>query len=113
MFKAKDRSIDEYIAGFPEQTQKALEQVRATIKKAAPGVGETISYDMPTFTLNDSYLVYVAAWKNHISVYPAPTANESFKKDFSEYKTSKGTVQFPLNSPMPLSLITKIVKFRI
>jgi len=113
MIKKKARDIDEYISWFPKETQKVLEQVRTTIKKAAPEAGEAISYAIPTFTMNKTYLVYFAAWKNHISIYPAPTGNEAFKKDFSSYKISKGTVQFPLDKPMPLGLITKIVKFRI
>ena len=109
----KPKDIDEYIAGFPKDIQKNLEQVRAAIKKAAPHAKETISYAMPTFTLDDHYLVYFAAFKNHIGFYPAPTGNEAFKNEFSSYKTGKGSVQFPFDKPMPLSLITKIVKFRI
>ncbi|MEP6594927.1 MAG: DUF1801 domain-containing protein, partial [Ginsengibacter sp.] len=104
--------IDEYIAGFPKNVQKILEQIRATIKKAAPGVEETISYAIPAFTLNGSYLVYFAGYKNHIGIYPAPRGNEAFKKELSVYKGGKGTVQFPLDKPMPLSLIAKIVKFK-
>ena len=109
----KPKDIDEYIAGFPKETQKILEQIRATIKKAAPGAEETISYAIPAFTLKGRYLVYFAGYKNHISLYPAPRGNEAFKKELSVYKGGKGTVQFPLDKPMPLKLITKIVKFRI
>jgi|SRR5687767_5336351 len=113
MTTIKPNSIDEYIAGFPKTTQKILKQVRATIKKAAPKAGEKISYGIPTFTLNDRYLIYFAGFKNHISIYPAPRGNEIFKKELSAYKGGKGTVQFPLDKPIPLDLITRIVKFKI
>ena len=114
MITAEPIDVNGYIAGFPKETQAILEQVRVTIKKAAPDAEETISYAMPTFTLKGRYLVYFAAYKNHIGFYPVPTGNIAFEKDFSSYKTSgKGTVQFPLNKPMPLDLITKIVKFRV
>ena len=110
---SKPNSIDEYIAGFPKETQKILEQIRATIRKAAPEAGETISYAIPTFTFKGRHLIYFAGYKNHISVYPAPRGNEAFKKVLSDYKGGKGTVQFPLDKLIPLDLITKIVKFRI
>ena len=106
---AKD--IDEYIAGFPKGIQNALKQIRATIKKAAPNAEEAIKYAMPTFTLHGN-LVYFAAFKNHIGFYPVPSGIEAFEKELSIYKTGKGSVQFPLDQPMPLSLIAKIVKFR-
>jgi len=109
----KPENINEYIAGFPKDVQKVLEQVRATIKKAAPGAEETISYAMPAFTLHKVNLVYFAAFTNHIGLYPAPTGIEAFKKELSAYKTGRGSVQFPLDKPMPLTLITKIVEFRI
>jgi uncharacterized protein YdhG (YjbR/CyaY superfamily) len=108
--KAKD--VDEYINGFPQDIREILQQVRATIQKAAPSAEQTISYGIPTFTLNGN-LVHFAAFKNHIGFYPAPTAIKEFEKQFSIYKTSKGAVQFPLDKPMPLSLITKIVKYRV
>lgn len=114
MKTTKPEDIDGYITGFPKDTQKVLEQIRVTIKKAAPGAEEKISYGMPTFTLGGKYLVYFAAHKKHIGLYPVPGGNRSLVKDFSLYKTSgKGTIQFPLDRPMPLDLITKIVKFRI
>lgn len=113
MTTIKPNNIDDYIAGFPKPTQKFLEQVRLTIKKAAPGAKETISYGIPAFSFKDHYLIYFAAYKNHIGLYPAPRGNEAFKKELSGYKGGKGTVQFPLDKPMPLNLITKIVKFRI
>ncbi len=113
MTTTKPNNIDEYIAGFPKETQKILEQIRVTIKKAVPGVEETISYAIPAFTLKGRYLVYFAGYKNHIGLYPAPRGNEAFKKELSVYKGGKGTVQFPLEKPMPLNLIIKIVKFRV
>ncbi|MES2138613.1 MAG: DUF1801 domain-containing protein [Bacteroidota bacterium] len=112
MIRAKAKNIDEYIAGFPKEVQKILEQVRSTIKKAVPEAEETISYAIPTFTLNGN-LVHFAAFKNHIGLYPAPRENEAFKKELSKYKGGKGTVQFPLDERLPLNLITKMVKFRV
>ena len=110
----KPNNIDDYIAGYPKETQIILEQIRTTIKIAAPGAEETISYGIPTFTVGEKYLVYFAAYKNHIGLYPVPGGIKEFEKDFSFYKTSgKGTIQFPLDKPMPLKLITKIVKFRL
>ena len=113
MKTTKPNDIDEYIAGFPKDIQKILELIRATIKKAAPGAEETISYAIPAFKLKSRYLIYFAGYKNHISLYPAPRGNEAFKKDLSVYKGGKGTVQFPLDKPLPLNLISRIVKFRI
>jgi uncharacterized protein YdhG (YjbR/CyaY superfamily) len=106
------KNIDEYIADFPENIQLILEQIREIIKKAAPEAEETIKYGMPTFTLNGN-LVYFAAFKNHIGFYPVPTGIEAFKEQFSPYKTGKGSVQFPLDQPMPLDLIAQVVKFRV
>ena len=106
------KNIDEYIADFPQDVQEILEMVRTTIRNAAPDAQETIKYKMPTFTLNGN-LVYFAAFKNHIGFYPIPTGIEKFKKDLSAYKTAKGSVQFPLNRPIPYDLITRIVKFRV
>jgi uncharacterized protein YdhG (YjbR/CyaY superfamily) len=110
--KVDFHSIDEYIATFPEDIQKIMHQLRATIKAAAPDAGEKISYDMPTFTLNGTYLVYFAGWKNHIAFYGAPRGNAEFTEDLSSYEKGKGTLQFPYDKPLPLDLITKIVKFR-
>lgn len=106
-------NIDEYIAGFPKEIQKTLKLIRAAIKKAAPDAEETISYAIPTFTLNGHYLIYFAGYKNHVSIYPAPRGNEDFKDELSQYKGGKGTVQFPLDKPIPLNLLGRIVKFRI
>jgi len=106
------KNIDEYIALFSKETQSLLQQIRATIQAAAPEAEEKISYQMPTFFLKGN-LVHFAAFKNHIGFYPVPTGIEKFKKELSTYKTSKGAVQFPLDKPLPLELITKIVKFRV
>lgn len=105
-------NIDEYIASFPKETQQLLELVRAAIQKAAPDATEAISYAIPTFKLNGN-LVHFAAFANHIGFYPAPTGSEAFKKELFVYKTGKGSVQFPIDKPMPLDLITRIVKFRV
>jgi uncharacterized protein YdhG (YjbR/CyaY superfamily) len=113
MKTSKAKTIDEYIARFPKDAQKALKQVRATIRKTAPGAEETISYAIPTFTLGGRYLVYFAGFKNYIGFYPAPTGIAAFQKEFAPYKVGKGSVQFPLDEPMPLELIAKIVKFRV
>jgi uncharacterized protein YdhG (YjbR/CyaY superfamily) len=105
-------NIDEYIAGFPKEVQDILEKLRVTIKKAAPDAKETINYAIPTFTLEGN-LVHFAAFKNHIGFYPAPSGIVAFKKELSVYEGAKGSVQFPMDKPLPLSLITKIVKFRV
>jgi uncharacterized protein YdhG (YjbR/CyaY superfamily) len=111
--KTAPQDIDAYIAGFPTDVQQILEKIRKTIRKAAPGAEETISYLIPTFNLKGRYLIYFAAYKKHIGLYPAPRGNERFKKELSRYEGGKGTVRFPLDKPIPLALITRIVKFRI
>lgn len=113
MTTTKPTTIDQYIAGFPAETQALLEQVRQLIRKEVPEAEETISYGIPTFKLNGTYLIYFAGYKKHISVHPAPTADESFKEDFSPYKTGKGTLQFPLGQPLPTPLIIKVLKYLI
>ena len=112
MEQVQATNIDEYIASFPKNIRKMLKEMRSTIKKAAPGSQETIKYAMPCFVLNGN-LVYFAAYKNHIGFYSAPTGNDAFKKDLSVYKTGKGSIQFPLDKPLPLSLIAKMVKLRV
>ena len=107
-----NNTIDEYISGFPDDIQTLLQQIRVTIREAAPEAEEAIKYAMPTFVLNGN-LVHFAAFKNHIGFYPVPSGIEAFKKELSVYKGAKGSVQFPLDQPMPLELITKIVKFRV
>lgn len=110
--QTEPQTIDEYIADFPEDVRKILEQVRMTIRKAAPEAQETIKYRMPTFTLHGN-LVHFAGFKNHIGFYPVPTGIEAFKKELSVYKQGKGSIQFPLDQPIPYNLIGKIVKFRV
>ena len=105
-------SIDEYIADFPADIQEILQQVRSTIREAAPDAKETISYAMPTFTLHGN-LVHFAAYKNHIGFYPTPSGVEEFKERLSVYKGAKGSVQFPLTQPIPYELIKAIVLYRI
>jgi uncharacterized protein YdhG (YjbR/CyaY superfamily) len=105
-------SIDEYIATFPDEVQKILEGLRAAISSAAPEAQEKISYQMPTFFLKGN-LVHFAAFKNHIGFYPTPSGIQVFEQELSGYKSAKGSVQFPINEPLPLDLIAKIVKFRV
>ena len=105
-------TIDEYIATFPKDIQAILQKIRATIRKSAPDATEAISYQMPTFKLNGN-LVHFAAFKNHIGFYPVPSGIEKFKKELSVYPQGKGSVQFLLDRPIPYTLISKIVKFRV
>jgi uncharacterized protein YdhG (YjbR/CyaY superfamily) len=105
-------SINEYIATFPEEIQKILEELRATIKAAAPDAEEKISYQMPTFALHGN-LVHFAAFKKHIGFYPTPSGIQAFKKELSIYEGAKGSIKFPIEKPLPLELISKIVKFRV
>ena len=112
MKQTSAKNIDEYISAFPDNVQKRLQDIRTTIQKAAPDAEETINYAIPTFTLNGN-LVHFAGFKNHIGFYPAPSGIEAFKKELSVYEGAKGSVQFPLDKPLPLGLVTKIVKFRV
>lgn len=106
-------SIDEYIASFPKEIQVQLKQMRAIIHKAAPQAEEKISYGMAAFTLKGKNLIYFAGYKNHVGLYGV-SASPEFKTDFAAYKTSgKGTIQFPIDKPLPVTLITRIVKHRI
>jgi len=105
-------SIDEYIATFPEEVQKKLQELRAVIKAAAPDAQEKISYQMPTFALKGN-LIHFAAWKNHIGLYPTPGGTQEFKQELSVYESAKGSVKFPIDEPLPLELISRIVKFRV
>jgi uncharacterized protein YdhG (YjbR/CyaY superfamily) len=107
------KTIDDYIATFPASVQDRLQVIRNVVKDEAPTAKEAIKYGMPTFTLNGN-LVYFGAWKNHIGFYPITTEMETAFEEISQYKTSgKGTIQFPMNQPLPLPLIRKIVAFRI
>ena len=110
--KTTTDTIDAYIANFPQDIQDILQKVRAKIHKAAPSAEETINYGIPTFTLNGN-LVHFAGFKNHIGFYPTPSGIEQFKKELSEYKGAKGSVQFPMDKPIPYDLISKIVKSRV
>ena len=115
MMKAKPlapQTIDEYIASFPGDVQEILQKIRMTIHEAAPDATEKISYQMPTFYLHGN-LVHFAAFKEHIGFYPVPTGIKKFEKELSVYKQGKGSVQFPLDQPMPYDLIRKIVEFRV
>jgi uncharacterized protein YdhG (YjbR/CyaY superfamily) len=106
------KNIDEYIAGFPPDVREILRKLTRTIRKAAPDAEETINYQIPTFTLKGN-LVHFAAFKKHIGFYPTPTGIEKFKKELSVYEGAKGSVRFPLDKPIPFSLVSKIVKFRV
>ena len=110
--QAAPKTIDEYIAGFPKDIQAILQRVRQTIREAAPDAEEKISYQMPAFTLKGN-LVYFAGFKNHIGFYPIPSGIEEFKEELSVYEQGKGSVQFPLDKPIPYDLISRIVKFRV
>jgi uncharacterized protein YdhG (YjbR/CyaY superfamily) len=107
------KTIDEYIAAFPHDIQEKLEQIRSTIKVAAPEAKETISYNMPGFTLNGHYLVYFAAYKKHIGMYPVPTGDAQFNAELSAYVAGKGTVRFPFDKPIPFDLIRAMVTYLV
>jgi len=110
--KGSFSSIDEYIATFPEDRQALLEAVRATIKAAAPDAVELISYGMPAFAQHGN-LVYFAGLKDHIGFYPTPSGIEAFQDELSKYRTTKGAVNFPVDQPLPLELISEVVRFRV
>jgi uncharacterized protein YdhG (YjbR/CyaY superfamily) len=106
------QNIDEYIASFPIDVQEILQKIRLTIREAAPEAEETISYKMPTFNLKGKYLVYFAAYKEHISFYGAPRGNAEFNEELSVHESGRGTLKFPFDRPIPYDLISRIVKFR-
>ena len=106
------KTMDEYIDTFPEDVRRILNELRQTIKEVVPDAEETINYQIPTFTLNGN-LVHFAAFENHIGFYPTPSGMEAFKKELSGYKSAKGSVQFPINEPLPLPLIRRIVEYRV
>ncbi len=106
------KTIDEYIASFPENIQRTLKELRSAIKEAAPNAEETISYGMPAFRLK-GILVYFAAHKHHLGFYPTASGIRAFKDKLSTYKQSKGTVQFPINGPIPVDTVKEIVRFRV
>jgi len=105
-------TIDSYIAAYPKDVRILLQELRKAIRLSAPGAEETISYQMPAFRLN-GILVYFAAFKNHIGFFPTASAVEAFKKELSPFDTSKGTIRFPLDKPVPLALVKRIVKYRV
>jgi uncharacterized protein YdhG (YjbR/CyaY superfamily) len=111
--KTRYRTIDQYIETFPEDIRDILQKMRRTIQGAAPEATEAISYQMPTFKLNGKNLVHFAAFKTHIGFYPTPSAIATFKKELSQYKQAKGSVQFPIDKPIPYDLVKKIVIFRV
>lgn len=106
------KAISEYIAMFPENVRDILEKLRRVIKESAPDAKETISYGMPAFKLNGN-LVYFAAWEKHIGFYPTSSAIEAFKKELAPYKQAKGSVQFPIDKPIPFDIVRKIVEYRV
>jgi uncharacterized protein YdhG (YjbR/CyaY superfamily) len=113
MAKTNFQSIDEYIAACPEQSHERLQAVRAVIKKVAPAAKEKISYQIACFELNGKNLVHFAGWKKHVSLYPVPAGSEAFERQVAKYVDGKGTLKFPLDEPLPIKLIERIVKLRI
>jgi uncharacterized protein YdhG (YjbR/CyaY superfamily) len=106
-------SIDTYIAGFPTETQKVLEEMRGLIRSCAPEANETMSYSIPTFDLGHAHLVHFAGFGGHVGFYPTPSGIEAFKQELAPYKVGKGSVQFPLDHPLPVDLIRRMVEFRV
>jgi uncharacterized protein YdhG (YjbR/CyaY superfamily) len=113
MTKTDFKSLDEYIAACPEQSQAYLVAIRKMVKALVPGAKEKISYQIACFELNGKNLIHFAGWKQHVSMYPIPAGSEAFEKQAAKYATGKGTIQFPLTEPLPLKLIEKIVKLRV
>jgi uncharacterized protein YdhG (YjbR/CyaY superfamily) len=109
----KFTSINEYVLTLPENAQKAMLEVIATIKDNVPDAEEHISYNMPAFKANGEYFIHFSAWKNHIGMYPIPAGNEAFQKQVEPYRSAKSSLNFPLDKPMPIKLITKFIKFKI
>lgn len=105
-----EQTVDDYIRACPDEVKVVLEKIRATIRKAVPGSGEKISYKIPTVMLDGKYLVYYAAWKHHIAVYPVPAGDEAFETELAPYRAAKGTLRFPLDQPIPYGLIGRIAK---
>lgn len=107
------KTIDEYIKTFPKNVQNILENMRQIIRETEPEAVETISYQMPTFKLNGKNLVHFAAFKEHIGFYPTPSGIDSFEKELAPYRTGKGTLQFPLDKPIPFNLVKRVVITRV
>jgi uncharacterized protein YdhG (YjbR/CyaY superfamily) len=106
----KYATVDEYLGSFSPEVRDVLEEVRRTIKKVAPEAGEKISYDIPTATIDGKPLVYFAAWKHHLAVYPVPGGDAAFEKELAPYRAAKGTLRFPYAKPIPYELIGKVVE---
>lgn len=113
MAKTRFQSIDEYIAACPTETHERLQAIRAAIKKIAPDAKEKISYQIAAFELNGRNLVHFAGWKRHVSLYPVPAGDEAFEEEISRYVDGKGTLKFPLDEPLPVKLIEKVVKLHV
>lgn len=111
--RTKPESIDAYIAAFPKEVGAILRKIRATIRKAAPGAEEAISYQIPSFKLNGRYMIYFAGFENHVSLYPAPREKVDFEKALAPYRSGRATVKFLLGEPIPFGLITKIVRLKV
>ena len=109
----KFTSINEYVSSFPENAQKAMSEIIATIKAKVPNAEGHISYNMPAFKVNGEYFIHFSAWKNHIGMYPIPAGDEAFQKEVESYRSAKSSLNFPLDKPMPVKLIEKVIKFRI
>jgi uncharacterized protein YdhG (YjbR/CyaY superfamily) len=113
MAKTNFQSMDEYIAACPEEAHERLQAIRAAIKKLAPKAKEKISYQIAAFELNGKNLIHFAGWKKHISLYPIPAGDEAFEEEASKYADGKGTMKFPLDKPMPMKLVTKVIKLHL
>jgi uncharacterized protein YdhG (YjbR/CyaY superfamily) len=109
----KFTTVDEYISSFPANTKRILEEIRRAIKTAVPEAKEKISYQIACFELNGRNLIHFAGWKKHVSLYPIPAGDEAFEKQITQYVDGKGTLKFPLDKPLPMSLIRKIVKLHV
>lgn len=109
----KFTSINEYVSTLPENAQKAMGEIIATIKARVPNAEEHISYNMPAFKVNGEYFVHFSAWKNHIGLYPVPAGDEAFQTQIEPYRAAKSSLNFPLDKPMPIKLIEKVIEFRI
>lgn len=113
MRKKQFETMDEYIRSFPEPVRTTLEKVRKTVRDVAPEATEAISYQIPTFKINGKYLVYFAAWKQHIAMYPIPLGTEAFQNEIAPHRTGKGTLRFPMDRPIPWALVKRLVKFHM
>jgi len=111
--RSRTQSVDDYIAGFPDETCAVLEEIRAIVRAAAPDATETMSYAIPTFDLGGRHLVHFAGYGRHVGFYPTPEGIAAFKDELTAYRTAKGSVQFPLGEPLPTDLIRRMVAFRV